>query len=332
MPTTSPCYRAGTGLRADTDVAVEDLAVGDRLKTADGGEVTIKWIGWRRVKAAAGPDRERILPVRIAKDAIGDGLPLRDLYVSPDHALFFDGTLIPAFALCNGATVTQEDVAEVTYYHVECERHAVLLAEGVAAESYLDTGNRSFFANAPDATMLHPDLAAEAYRRGAAAPWASSGEMVEAVRRRLAARAEALGFTRTSDPDLVLFADGRTIFPQSITAEKAVFAVPAEAQSLRLASRNVVPSVADPRWLGVAISRLVFSGHGLRHVIDADDPALHDGFHDVERDGERVWRWTNGAATLPYRPLPYAMRLELHLAQQIHYWLPPAVTEQAQHA
>jgi hypothetical protein len=36
----------------------------------------------------------------------------------------------------------------VTYWHVELERHDILLADGMPAESYLDTGNRAAFADA----------------------------------------------------------------------------------------------------------------------------------------------------------------------------------------
>lgn len=321
------CYCAGTRLRLlGGETAVENLAIGDRLISADGIEVAVKWIGWRRVDVTAVPAPERVLPIRITKDALDDGVPRRDLFVSPDHGLYLDGILIPAFALCNGATITQHDVDEVTYYHVECERHTVLLAEGVPAESYLDTGNRSFFTNAPGAVALHPDLAAQAYRDGAVAPSASSGEAVEAVRRRLMARVETLGFVRTPESDLVLIADGRTIRPQTMTPEQAVFTVPAGAQILRLVSRSAVPAEiraasTDKRRLGVAISRMMLSGHGQRHVIEADDPSLRDGFHDVERNGDLIWRWTNGAATLPYRPQPHAMTLDVQLSHWHEYWL-----------
>jgi hypothetical protein len=47
----------------------------------------------------------------------------------------------------------------VTYYHVEIERHDVLLAHGLPAESYLDTGNRSHFSNGDRTVSLHPSLA-----------------------------------------------------------------------------------------------------------------------------------------------------------------------------
>ncbi len=52
------------------------------------------------------------------------------------------------------------------YDHVELDRHDVLFAAGLAAESYLDTGNSSQSANAPLAS-LHPELSARDARRPA---------------------------------------------------------------------------------------------------------------------------------------------------------------------
>jgi hypothetical protein len=47
--------------------------------------------------------------------------------------------------LINGQTIRQVEAAEVTWFHVELASHDILLANGLAAESYLDTGNRSAF-------------------------------------------------------------------------------------------------------------------------------------------------------------------------------------------
>jgi len=63
--------------------------------------------------------RHDVLPVRVHSDAFGAGRPVRDLLLSPDHAVFVDGVLIPIRYLINGRTVVQEQVDEVTYYHVE---------------------------------------------------------------------------------------------------------------------------------------------------------------------------------------------------------------------
>ena len=61
--------------------------------------------------------------------------------------MFVDDVLIPIRYLVNNGTIVQEVVESVTYWHVQLGRHAVILAEGLACESYLDTGNRAAFAN-----------------------------------------------------------------------------------------------------------------------------------------------------------------------------------------
>jgi Hint domain len=55
--------------------------------------------------------------------------------------------LIPARYLVNGATIVQEFRDWISYYHIELESHGVVVAEGLGAESYLDTGNRTGFGN-----------------------------------------------------------------------------------------------------------------------------------------------------------------------------------------
>jgi hypothetical protein len=110
--------------------------------------------------------------------------------------------------------------------------------------------------------------------------------------------------------------------------------VPAGTQTVRITSRSFVPAPPSPdrRRLGVAIERFVFSGSGFRYVIEADCPALRDGFHDVERDGERIVRWTDGAAALPNPPLPCSMTLEIYLAYEAEYLLPPVELREAKYA
>ena len=84
-------------------------------------------------------------PIRIQAGAFAPNTPRRDLLLSPDHAVYVDGRLIPVRYLVNGASIAQVETDSVTYWHVELDRHDVILAEGLAAESYLDTGNRSVF-------------------------------------------------------------------------------------------------------------------------------------------------------------------------------------------
>ncbi len=185
------CFARGTRLlTASGERRVEALQPGDTVTTLDGRECAIRWVGRRRVDVARHPQPDAVRPVRIAAHAFADSRPHADLLVSPEHALFVDGVLIPAHCLVNGSTVTQDSPASVEYFHVELDRHEVLLAEGMPAESYLDTGNRTMFANAP-LVDLHPRPTAGDGAE-AAAPLVLQGPRLDAVRARLASRAAAL--------------------------------------------------------------------------------------------------------------------------------------------
>jgi collagen type I/II/III/V/XI/XXIV/XXVII alpha len=77
------------------------------------------------------------------------------------------------------------------YYHVELERHELLLAEGLAVESYLDTGDRASFENGGGAVVLHPDFARLVWDGRACAELKVTGPELDAVRARLERRAGA---------------------------------------------------------------------------------------------------------------------------------------------
>jgi hypothetical protein len=145
------CFLAGTAVATPSGtVAVEQLAIGDVVLTAAGETRRVRWIGRQTCHSRSG-DPLRVLPVRIAAGALGAGLPVRDLRLSPDHALFLDGVLVQAGALVNGTTVTRMTAAEVgerfVYFHVELEDHALILVEGVPAETFVDNVTRRRFDN-----------------------------------------------------------------------------------------------------------------------------------------------------------------------------------------
>jgi Hint domain len=106
--------------------------------------------------------------------------------------VFVDGVLIPIRHLVNGTTVAQEQVDEITYWHVELESHDVIMAEGLPCESYLDTGNRGAFENGGAPVQLHPDFARWRREASACAPLVVTGPNLEQVRAGLAGRAVAL--------------------------------------------------------------------------------------------------------------------------------------------
>ncbi len=193
---TPTCFAAGTRLATpDGERTVETLASGMCLRLAGGGSAPVVWVGHRRIDCARHPRPADVWPVRIAAHAFGLDRPRRELFLSPDHAVFVDDVLIPIRYLLNGATVVQEPTAEITYWHVELPRHVVLLADGLPAESYLDTGNRTAFANGGGVVLLHADFARSVWRSAACAELVTAGPARERVYRRLIAQALSLGWT-----------------------------------------------------------------------------------------------------------------------------------------
>jgi hypothetical protein len=183
------CFLAGTMIATPAgETPVESLAVGDLVLTADGRAAPVKWVGVQTVVSVFA-DRLRSFPIRITAGALEPNLPARDLLVSPDHALFLDGVLVQASALVNGTTIVRETAMpeRFTYFHVELEDHSLIFAEGVPAETFLDTVTRRRFDNYADYKARYGDtgpLLAEL----PAPRIKSARQLPQALRERLAAR------------------------------------------------------------------------------------------------------------------------------------------------
>src|SRR5271165_1816097 len=149
------CFLRGTRiLTPNGNVEIERLSIGDPVLTAKGEVKSVKWIGRQVVERASNPGAA---PVKICRFAIDGKAPEGDLYVSPAHALYIDGILIPAGNLVNGVTIianAKPEISTITYYHVELDSHEVILAEGLAVESFFG-GNRKAFDNAGDYERLY---------------------------------------------------------------------------------------------------------------------------------------------------------------------------------
>jgi hypothetical protein len=196
------CYLAGTRIATQTgERAVETLAAGDLALTASGAARPIVWLGRRRVDCRRHPVPESVWPVRVVENALGSGRPHRDLFLSPDHAVFLDGVLIPIRCLVNSTTIARERRDEVTYWHVELDRHDILLAEGLPAESFLDVGNRGAFDNAAGPVMLHPDFAARVWKANACAELILGGPPLILAKRRVQVQATLLSHRVAVDRD-----------------------------------------------------------------------------------------------------------------------------------
>ncbi len=310
------CFAAGTRiLAARGEVAVEDLAVGEPVWSHGAGLTPVRWLGRRHIDCRRHARPRDVAPVRVLRDAFAPGVPHRDLLLSPDHAVFAEGVLIPVRYLVNGCTVRREAVDAVTYHHVELAAHDVILAEGLACESYLDTGNRAIFENASGA-KADDAFALAVWESGACARLVLKGPELAAARRMLLARAEELGHAMTRDPALRVVADGRVLRPHR-TGRVARFRLPA-AGDVRLVSRSAVPAetgmVEDHRQLGVAVAEIRLDGE----TIGLGDARLGEGWHAIERGADsEAWRWTDGEASLV---LERGGVLEVEVALTEAYW------------
>ncbi len=289
------CFAAGTRIATSRgQVPVERLREGDAVVTCRGshperGTAPVVWVGRRRVDLARHPAASLVQPVRIKAGAIAPGIPARALRVSPEHALFFHGVLIPARLLVNGSTVVQERVAEVTYYHIELPAHDILLAEGVPAESWLDTGNRSMFENAGPAVPLIADfrnVSQDAWAERACAPLHEDGPVLQAVRKALASRAAELGF------------DDGTVQTVPLAEHSAIAVTVAPGARIARLVSGVTQAPGDLRRLGAVILGLSIGGK----AIPLDGPRVRSGFHATERHGDMCWRWTDGEGVLVLHP------------------------------
>ncbi|HET9019805.1 MAG TPA: Hint domain-containing protein, partial [Acetobacteraceae bacterium] len=309
--TAAACYRAGTRIAtARGEVPIEHLRRGDLIRTLSGRFVRAVWLGRRRIDCRRLARPEEAWPVRVAAHAFAPGRPARDLYLSPDHAVFVDGALVPVRYLLNGATIAQRPVARVEYWHVELPAHGVLLAENLPAESYLDTGNRAAFAGTRHRRPLPAAAALRLWRRRACAPLLASGPKLAALHARLLARAGSLGHALTGAPALRVIARGREAEPLG----EGRFRLPAGTRAVRVLTRSFVPAHlagpgGDARRLGVAVGQVHLDGEALA----LDDARLGPGWHAPESG----WRWTTGEAVIATGG---AREIALQLAIAGRYW------------
>jgi len=190
------CYRRGTRIRCERgERRIERLREGDRVATWRGTFEPIRWIGRRSYTGWYARGNPEVLPVLIRAGALAEGIPTRDLWVSPGHAMFLDGMLIAARDLVNGESICQESwVEEVTYFHLEFERHEILFAEAASSESFVDDDSRQHFDNAAEYWLRYPD--ARFKPASFCAPRVEEGHKLQAIRYRLAARAGAVSRSR----------------------------------------------------------------------------------------------------------------------------------------
>lgn len=142
-----PCFTSGSLIATGRgECPVEDLRPGDRVVTRDNGVQQVLWtgsreFGWRDLGLLP-----LLRPVLIRAGSLGDGLPVRDLLLSPNHRLLVrsrgDGHTAPEEALVAARDLVGRPGVEVvapaavSYLQVLFARHEAILADGVWTESF----------------------------------------------------------------------------------------------------------------------------------------------------------------------------------------------------
>ena len=248
-----PCFARGTRLLTPNGyVPVEAFKPGDPIITHAGERRAVRWIGRRTVDAGL-KERAGLRPVLVMPGAMGPGQPGRPVRLSPSHAVFVDGVLVPVTHLVNGATiVTEVKRGPVIYYHVELDRHDVVVADGLPVETYLDTGNRG---------ELYREVGRRGSARQACAELVTRGAQLAKIRRRLHEIAIRAGFTLRQEPALRgMVGDVQVAAKMSGQAGERVarFTVGRDAACMTLMARCAAPADTDPdtddrRQLGICV-------------------------------------------------------------------------------
>ena len=319
------CFLRGTMIATPAgEVAVETLRAGDLVTAIEAGQTVsrpVAWVGGRAMRVADHDGQDAAFPVRIRRGAFAENVPHRDLLVTPEHCILTEAGLTPARMLVNGASIlVDRTLPEYEFFHVELERHGILLSEGLTTESYLDTGNRALFDQAGTVPVLRRDAVL-------AAPLVVARDVVEPIWRRLLDRAHVLGLddgravaALTDQPDLRLLLDDGSELPACWhDAQRHMFRLPRGARPLRLLSRAAVPAetvgpfVDDRRTLGVAVDRLVLWTGLDERVMPPASRGLR-GWH-----GGEGARWTDGNAELDLPRADGDVVLDIHLAATMLY-------------
>ena len=143
-----PCFTPGTLIATPRgEVPVETLKVGDKVITRDNGIQEIRWTGRRDMTAGDFAVAPHLRPIQIRKGSLGNGLPERDMMVSPNHrvlvandrtALYFDEheVLVAAKHLIAGDGIRAIQSSGTSYLHFMCDRHEVVLSDGAWTETF----------------------------------------------------------------------------------------------------------------------------------------------------------------------------------------------------
>jgi len=143
-----PCFTPGTTIATPKgERRVEDLRVGDKVITRDNGIQEIRWLGAKELNWQQLNTNSHLKPIMIKAGALGNGLPERDMLVSPNHRvlvandkteIYFEEREVLAAAkhLVGTIGIQNVDTLGTTYIHFMFDHHEVVLSNGAWTESF----------------------------------------------------------------------------------------------------------------------------------------------------------------------------------------------------
>ena len=344
---------------APTERAVETLARGDKMLTL-AGTVTVRHVEATRHEPG-NPPRQRVIPVRVAPGAFGEGQPVAELLLAPEQPVHVldaglpHGALVPVGALVNGESIRREpQQAALTWVRLELETPGVVIASGLLVAARIDP------AAPPPSALLPAGPATAALRQRLARPAPTPMAAAPVAEAPLAEEPTAQAPAAEPAPEPVAAKEPAAEPAAEASAEPAAEPAPAPATgapqpTLRIVVKGEALPLLDgsneTTWdamlpAGTTIVRII-SPRGLpANTAEADKPrtrrfgvairslllddapipldsaAIGDGFHNIESAGSESWRWTNGEAVL-HLPASAARRQLTVLINNWHQMLQP---------
>lgn len=152
------CFASGTLIECEHGPKkVQHVKVGDRVTTVDRGFQEVRWVSHRKITAEEMATNPAFTPVRICADALGVGIPYRDLIVSQQHRILVKSKIAAEMFGTGEVLIAAKhlveldgieyanDIHEIYYIHFVCNQHELIIAEGAITES-LYTGLQALMA------------------------------------------------------------------------------------------------------------------------------------------------------------------------------------------
>lgn len=145
---TIPCFVDGTMILTPAGYRqIETLQAGDKVITRNSGAQPLRWIGNRKIDCQTGKLTD-YRPIMIPANAIAPGVPVSDLFVSPNHrimlkhaqcALLFGQSevLVAASSLVGKNGIARLGASfGFRYFHLLFDQHEVITSNGLSTESF----------------------------------------------------------------------------------------------------------------------------------------------------------------------------------------------------